>query len=485
MMPSQKGCPGGATQGPDGMVSGRVGSAGQPSSGLGKDESGSLQYLQCPAVVSDSGASRLNDLYWPSETGSEVAGAPVVAEEAFMQHVTRVHKVSKAVWDFYTRLAVKQQQAAAPAAPAGQAGHMTNAVADPTSFRYRTTWEDMPGGLHHLNSYQRPLTAVSSAFGPYHLAAASATGHDSSRSLPSICCPATMSKCISPPANAANIDPSMGGAVHEDIAVNCSELVNEAAGCEAVLHGADDIGPCSMDNNGAASRKDMLAADQLASHSITLPDQSKLPVTAARRQLRAASSHGVMHGLRQLAQPPGTSLKSSKAHFLIRLRPSIFLLPVLSPEHYAAWLWSIFMLVMDMTYIAFIMPLFVAFCPVVLGGLNWCNTIDLVAGLIYLLNLLVSLQIGFVLEHDYKKRLLMDGVHVARFYVIRGTFFIDVMAVIPVIYQILMVAFHIQNYWANRCFTFTMLLRLMRLVQLMRVLFVDSLVTSGGRGISR
>eukprot|EP00879_Flechtneria_rotunda_P020346 GHRR01021397.1.p1 GENE.GHRR01021397.1~~GHRR01021397.1.p1 ORF type:complete len:317 (+),score=92.52 GHRR01021397.1:277-1227(+) len=79
----------------------------------------------------------------------------------------------------------------------------------------------------------------------------------------------------------------------------------------------------------------------------------------------------------------------------------------------------------------------------------------------------------------------MDGVHVARFYVIRGTFFIDVMAVIPVIYQILMVAFHIQNYWANRCFTFTMLLRLMRLVQLMRVLFVDSLVTSGGRGISR
>lgn len=36
--------------------------------------------------------------------------------------------------------------------------------------------------------------------------------------------------------------------------------------------------------------------------------------------------------------------------------------------------------VMDMVYIAFAMPLSAAFCPVVLGGLNWCSTVDLVAG---------------------------------------------------------------------------------------------------------
>lgn len=36
--------------------------------------------------------------------------------------------------------------------------------------------------------------------------------------------------------------------------------------------------------------------------------------------------------------------------------------------------------VMDMVYIAFAMPLSAAFCPVVLGGLNWCSSVDLAAG---------------------------------------------------------------------------------------------------------
>jgi hypothetical protein len=40
----------------------------------------------------------------------------------------------------------------------------------------------------------------------------------------------------------------------------------------------------------------------------------------------------------------------------LRLRPSIFLLPVLPPEHQLAWLWSLLMLFMDMVYVAFIMP---------------------------------------------------------------------------------------------------------------------------------
>jgi hypothetical protein len=41
----------------------------------------------------------------------------------------------------------------------------------------------------------------------------------------------------------------------------------------------------------------------------------------------------------------------------LRLRPSIFMLPVLPPEHVVAWLWSILMLFMDMLYVAFAMPM--------------------------------------------------------------------------------------------------------------------------------
>lgn len=48
-----------------------------------------------------------------------------------------------------------------------------------------------------------------------------------------------------------------------------------------------------------------------------------------------------------------------------------------------------------------------------------------------------------------------------------------------------MVSLHVENYWANRCLTFTMFLRLLRLVQLMKLLFVDSLITSGTNGLSR
>jgi hypothetical protein len=51
--------------------------------------------------------------------------------------------------------------------------------------------------------------------------------------------------------------------------------------------------------------------------------------------------------------------------------------------------------------------------------------------------------------------------------------------------QIVMVSGRIANYWANRCLTFTMLLRLLRLAALMKVLFVDSLIRSGSSGLSR
>jgi hypothetical protein len=53
-----------------------------------------------------------------------------------------------------------------------------------------------------------------------------------------------------------------------------------------------------------------------------------------------------------------------------------------------------------------------------------------------LLCLYCLMQMGFILEHDYKKRLLLDGLHVARFYMLRGSFITDVLAVLPVVYQV-------------------------------------------------
>jgi hypothetical protein len=68
----------------------------------------------------------------------------------------------------------------------------------------------------------------------------------------------------------------------------------------------------------------------------------------------AASSTGRRGGSSCTAGSEGAG--AGQLVLQLRLRPSIFLLPVLPPEHQLAWLWSLLMLFMDMVYVAFIMP---------------------------------------------------------------------------------------------------------------------------------
>lgn len=58
------------------------------------------------------------------------------------------------------------------------------------------------------------------------------------------------------------------------------------------------------------------------------------------------------------------------------------------------------------------------------------------AGSLYTLNLVLGFQIGIVLSHGYKRRALMSGPLVARFYTSRFIFYLDVMAVLPFIMQV-------------------------------------------------
>ncbi|WIA35245.1 hypothetical protein OEZ86_003706 [Tetradesmus obliquus] len=101
------------------------------SSGGASAASERLQDLQ------ESSSGQLADP-WSREAGPE-DGVPVLAEETFMQHVTRVYKVNKRVWDFYTKLTVQQAvrvsgSAGGAAAAQQQQDQASGGWMDPTTF---------------------------------------------------------------------------------------------------------------------------------------------------------------------------------------------------------------------------------------------------------------------------------------------------------------------------------------------------------------
>ena len=55
------------------------------------------------------------------------------------------------------------------------------------------------------------------------------------------------------------------------------------------------------------------------------------------------------------------------------------------------------------------------------------------AGLLYMLDVLFNLHIGYVLSKQMRQRLLMDGRQVAHLYLFHGTLIVDVLAIIPVV----------------------------------------------------
>eukprot|EP00198_Chlamydomonas_reinhardtii_P005658 XP_001694994.1 predicted protein [Chlamydomonas reinhardtii] len=158
-------------------------------------------------------------------------------------------------------------------------------------------------------------------------------------------------------------------------------------------------------------------------------------------------------------------------------RRSIFLLPVVSPYNLAAVLWQLTILLLDLVYTAFWVPMNVAFCTAEYGNLHsGCTVSDLVGGCFYFVNVLVSFQIGVVATHGYRKRTVEDGGLVAWLYARYGRFWLDFVASVPFIYLVVLLAgsFKLNKSWVN-CLSLLRLLRMVRLVSISKVVYVDSL----------
>ncbi|GLI60958.1 hypothetical protein VaNZ11_003210 [Volvox africanus] len=158
---------------------------------------------------------------------------------------------------------------------------------------------------------------------------------------------------------------------------------------------------------------------------------------------------------------------------------SIFCISVIQPYAPFAVFWTTGILLLDLTYTAFWVPMNVGFCTSEYG--KWpsgCTTSDLVGGALYLLNTLFGFQIGLVATYGIRKRTVVDGKMVAWLYVRYGRFLVDVLASVPLVYLVVVLAgqthFRLNKVWVN-CLSLLRLLRMVRLLRISKVVYTDSL----------
>ncbi|KAL6757978.1 hypothetical protein V8C86DRAFT_2609146 [Haematococcus lacustris] len=154
---------------------------------------------------------------------------------------------------------------------------------------------------------------------------------------------------------------------------------------------------------------------------------------------------------------------------------SIWGLPLISPTGTFTLIWMSLIFAMDITYTAFWVPLNVAFCSTSYGNLSTgCARADLAGGVVYALHLLINFQVGVVLVHGYRKRVIMDGMSVAKLYMKYGRFWLDFLTALPFVYLVVILAAKIEpTRWVAIASLFR-LVRMTRLIALGNVLFMDA-----------
>ncbi|KAK9836539.1 hypothetical protein WJX74_002745 [Apatococcus lobatus] len=162
-------------------------------------------------------------------------------------------------------------------------------------------------------------------------------------------------------------------------------------------------------------------------------------------------------------------------------KKSILGLPTRSPLSRPYKTWSSTLLLLDLTYTAFIIPLGVGFNSEN-NSWDWFGIVDFIAGCFFATDLFLGFHIGFIATHNLRKRVVLDGRAVARYYTKHGSFAIDLMSTLVWIIEI--VAINIDTppgSSSQRIISILQALRALRLLRLIRVakhMFVASMSTN-------
>lgn len=147
-------------------------------------------------------------------------------------------------------------------------------------------------------------------------------------------------------------------------------------------------------------------------------------------------------------------------------------LPVIDPTSRLASFWAYVNTITDMTYTSFVVPLSMAFNDYT--RVNTWTILDLIGSSVFILDIFMEFHIGFMVRWDTENVTILDGLEVAKFYIFEGTFWVDVLASIPVVLQILFIAE--PSYGEN-----SNAVRLLQLLRLLRLLRVISLIVRMGQ----
>ena len=61
------------------------------------------------------------------------------------------------------------------------------------------------------------------------------------------------------------------------------------------------------------------------------------------------------------------------------------------------------------------------------------------AGLFFVVDMFLGFHTGYVITYNMRKRVVMDGKQVAKWYILRGSFFVDLLSSIAWVTQVMMI----------------------------------------------
>ncbi|KAK9807740.1 hypothetical protein WJX72_007807 [[Myrmecia] bisecta] len=173
--------------------------------------------------------------------------------------------------------------------------------------------------------------------------------------------------------------------------------------------------------------------------------------------------------------------QAAKDAQLRRQATSIFWLPLINPRKRSYVLWTNIILLIDLTYTAFLVPILVGF-EVSAVNFGWGCYIDLIAGCFYAVELGLGFHVGFVGRYNMQRKVIMDGRGIAWYYLLKGSFAIDLLTTLAWLTQItLIILTHVHddtNLSAITAYQIIRILRLARFMSLLRRLYATAVAAT-------
>ncbi|CAG9464778.1 unnamed protein product [Pedinophyceae sp. YPF-701] len=110
---------------------------------------------------------------------------------------------------------------------------------------------------------------------------------------------------------------------------------------------------------------------------------------------------------------------------------------VLPPTHALAHWWTVTMLALDCTYVAFLVPISVAFSiPNAHLSTQWVAVLDIIAGLMILSDIVINFRTAFFATNGLRRALVTHPRAIARYYLKHGSFAVDAVSLVPFPYTL-------------------------------------------------